>query len=68
MNVLHLTTHLDIGGITSYISTLAKAMEKKSHRISVVSSGGNAWSRLVRSGVQCYDFPIRTKNELNPKL
>jgi len=68
MNVLHLTTHVDIGGITSYISTLARAMGKRGHRISVVSSGGNAWSRLTRSGVQCYDFPIRTKNELNPKL
>ena len=68
MNVLHLTTHVDIGGITSYISTLARAMGKSNHRISVVSSGGNAWSRLARSGVQCYDFPIRTKNEFNPKL
>lgn len=68
MNVLHLTTHVDIGGITSYIATLTKAMARRGHSGAVVSSGGNAWSRLVRSGVQCYDFPIRTKNELNPKL
>lgn len=68
MNVLHLATHVDIGGITSYISTLSKAMAKKGHKSAVVSSGGNAWASLTRSGVLCYDYPIRTKSELNPRL
>jgi glycosyltransferase involved in cell wall biosynthesis len=68
LNVLHLSTHVDIGGITSYIGTLSKALSKKGHQSSVVSSGGNAWSMLARAGVLSYDFPIRTKNELNPKL
>ena len=68
MNVLHLSTHVDIGGIASYIGTLSKAMAKRGHKSSVVSSGGNAGSKLSRSGVICYDFPIRTKNEFNPKL
>lgn len=68
MNVLHLSTHVEIGGITSYISTLSKAMAKNGHKSSVASSGGSAWSMLARSGVLCYDFPLRTKSELNPKI
>ncbi len=43
-------------------------MAKRGHRSAVVSSGGNAWAALARSGVLCYDFPLRTKSELNPKL
>ena len=68
MNVLHLATHVDIGGITSYIATLSKALAKKGHQSSVASSGGNAWASLTRSGVLCYDYSIRTKSELNPRL
>lgn len=68
MNILHLATHVDIGGITSYIATLSKALAKKGHRSGIVSSGGNAWASLTRSGVLCYDFPIRTKSEFNPML
>ncbi len=68
MNVLHLATHVDIGGITSYIATLSKAMAKKGHKSSVISSGGNAWAFLTRSGVLCYDHLIRTKSEFNLRL
>jgi glycosyltransferase involved in cell wall biosynthesis len=68
MNILHLTTHVNVGGITSYIRTLSKAMAKAGHRSSVVSSGGSAAMSLTRSGVHCYEYPIRTKSELNPKL
>jgi glycosyltransferase involved in cell wall biosynthesis len=68
LNVLHLCTHVNIGGITSYIGTLSKAMGKKGHRSSVASSGGSAMPMLSRSGVFCYEYPIRTKSELNPKL
>lgn len=68
MNILHLTTHVNLGGITSYIGTLSKAMSKAGHRSSVVSSGGSATANLTRSGVLCYEYPIRTKSELNPKL
>ena len=41
MNVLHLTTHLEIGGISSYIRLLGEAMVKRGHRVSVLSSGGS---------------------------
>ncbi len=68
MNILHLTTHVNLGGITSYIGTLSKAMAKSGHQSSVVSSGGSATVHLTRSGVSCYEYSIRTKSELNPKL
>ena len=66
MNILHLATHTDLGGVTSYIATLSKALLHRGHRSSVVSSGGNAWASLARSGMVCYDYLPRTKSELNP--
>lgn len=68
LNVLHMTTHLNLGGISSYIGTLAKALSKKGHSSSVASSGGDAVPMLTRAGVWCYDFDLATKSELHPKL
>ena len=41
---------------------------KKGYRIDVISSGGNMSGDLKKKDFAVFDFPIRTKNELNPKL
>ena len=43
-------------------------MAKNGHLSSVVSSGGAGTPNLTRAGVCCYEYRIRTKSELNPKL
>ncbi len=68
MNVLHLTTHLDMGGITQYILRLIKPMKKRGVQIFVASGGGSLKSHLETEGATVFDFPIRTKSELHPKL
>ena len=68
MNILYLATHLDVGGISSYIFTLAKGMKKRSHRVYVASAGGRMLSRFESEGVGCIIIPIRTKSEASPKL
>ncbi len=68
MNTLHLNTHLDPGGISTYIETLGKALMKKGHRVSVLSGGGSKIPSFEQSGIRCFSFPIRTKSELHPKL
>ncbi len=68
LKVLHLTTHLNLGGITSYILTLSKALSQKGHRCSVLSSGGSQADELAYAGIPGYVFPIKTKSILNPKL
>lgn len=66
--VLHLTTHLNIGGITSYIKLLTKEMRKMPYEFYVVSSGGTQEPELKENGVRCISMNIKTKSEISPKL
>lgn len=68
MKVLHLTTHLNPGGITSYIEKLLKPMLKLGVKCEVVSSGGEMVAHFEELGVRCHQLDIRTKSELSPKL
>lgn len=66
--ILHLTTHLNIGGITSYIKLLTKEMNKMPYEFYVVSGGGTQEEALRKNQVTCVTMNIKTKSELNPKL
>ncbi len=68
MKILHLTTHLNRGGITSYIYSLSRALVKKGHRLFVGSSGGNCIREFDKNGIKHLALPINTKSELSPKL
>ena len=68
MNILHFNTHLDLGGITSYLETLGKALKKKGHKVSLLSGGGSKIPVFERNGIRCFVFPIRTKSEVHPRL
>lgn len=66
--ILHLTTHLNIGGITSYIKLVTKEMQNDGYRFYVGSSGGTQEPVLEAQAVQCVRFNIRTKSEISPKV
>ncbi len=68
MKVLHLTTHLDPGGITVYILRLIRLFAQQGIQTFVISSGGSYAPLLKAEGAQVSDFPIRTKSELHPKI
>jgi glycosyltransferase involved in cell wall biosynthesis len=68
MNILYLTNHLNIGGITSYVLSLASGLKKRGHNIYVASSGGNQLSRLTEEDINYIPIPIKTKNEFSPKI
>lgn len=68
IKILHLTTHLNVGGITSYILMLGRAMQGRGHDVRVVSAGGVREADFTGSGLQSYRFEIRTKSVLSPKL
>ena len=68
MNILMLTTHVDTGGITSYILTLTKGLIERGHKVFVVSSGGQLTDRLKALGAEPVTLKIRTKSELSPKI
>ena len=68
MNILFITTHLNTGGITSYLSTLSKGLIKRGHCIHIASSGGNMEKYFLSDRVKLVDLNIRTKSELNPRI
>lgn len=68
MNILQITNHLNIGGITSYVLTLAAGMKRRGHNVYVASSGGQLLLKFTREGIGFFPIPIRTKQELSPKI
>jgi len=68
MRILLLTTHLNIGGISTYTVSLAKALKLKGHEIFVASCGGMLVPELTISGISHINISISTKSELNPKV
>lgn len=67
-SVLHLTTHLNRGGISRYIVSLAKALSEKGQKVFVASSGGDMEAELISGSIPHFKVDIKTKSEISPKL
>ncbi len=68
MRVLHVNTHLNIGGIGQYIVSLAKALKQKKIECLVASSGGELEAELVRLDIRHIRLDMNTKFEFGPKV
>ncbi len=68
MRVLHLTTHLNIGGITTYILKLVPHFKKRGIETYVLSGGGTCSELFREKGARVLELPIKTKSELSPKI
>jgi len=68
MKILFLTTHLNIGGIATYILSLSKALKLKGKDVFVASSGGSLVPELEKSNIPHIKLNISTKSELSPKV
>lgn len=68
MNILYLTNHLDIGGITSYVLSLAGGLKLRGHNIYIASSSEGQLLKLMSEGINFIPIPIRTKSEVSPKI
>ena len=68
LKVLHLTTHFNTGGISSYILGLVKPLKNIGVEFCVASSLGDLSGKLKESGANFFPLNIQTKTELNPKL
>lgn len=68
MNILLVTTHLNVGGITSYLFTLTRQFLLRGHRVYMISSGGTREDDFARLGATLIRANVRTKSEVNPAL
>ena len=68
MKVLQFVTHLNIGGITTYVYTLSKYLLKENIEVAIASSGGSQENKFKKLGIPIFKVKIRTKSELSPKI
>jgi len=68
MNILILTNHLNIGGITRYVLNLSLGLKKIGHRVFVGSLPG--WGRkfLEENKIPFLKLPLKTKSIFSPRL
>ncbi|MBN1492521.1 MAG: glycosyltransferase, partial [Candidatus Omnitrophica bacterium] len=68
MKILHLTTNLKIGGISTYLLILLKGLKERGIDVYCASAGGDLQHELDALEIQHIQVPLNTKNELHPKL
>lgn len=68
MKILHLTRHLDIGGIPRYIVDVSERLAAKGHKITVASTGGIQRAQLERAGIAHITIPLSSKFEYGINL
>ncbi len=68
MNILFLTTHLNTGGITSYLLTLSRGLQAQGHQVFVASNGGDCEDILKNDGGRHFNLGFRTKSEADVRI
>lgn len=68
MNILFIANHLNVGGISSYLFTLAGGLKQRGHNIYLASSGGELAEKFISSGITHISVPLTTKKEASPKI
>ncbi len=68
MKILHLCTHVNVGGISSYIMTVGSKLIERGHEVHLGSGGGDLFEDFSAKGFKTAKFGLRTKNEFHPKL
>lgn len=68
MKILHLTNHLNTGGITTYIRTLGGEQARAGHDVFVWGTRGTCSEDLRAMGITVLDDVPFCKSELSPRL
>jgi len=68
MRILHLTSHLYVGGITSHVLSLSTALTRRGHHVIVASGGGELEPRLAGEGILHWPAPLATSVEFSPQV
>jgi len=64
MNILYIANHLNSGGITSYLLSLASGMKEKGHNVFIAAHSGEKLDKFLQLGVNFIRIPIKTKKEI----
>ena len=67
MRILHITSHLNVGGITTYVMQLADGLAARGHQVIVAADHGELESRFGSNGLSHWRVPLHTKAEFSPQ-
>jgi len=68
MKIVLLSTHLNTGGIVSYMYTLAQGFIERGHAVHIVTGGGEREKDFKSLGANILNLNIQTKSELSSKI
>ncbi len=68
MKILLITTHLNVGGITSYLFALCRQYVAKGHQVFLVSCGGARKHEFKNVGVVLLKAAVGTKSEVSFRM
>jgi len=68
MKILQILKHTNLGGITTYVYTLAKYLRRHNIEAAIASSGGSWDDKFQQIGVKTFKLPANTKCEISPKV
>lgn len=68
MKILLITTHLNVGGITSYLFALCRQYIAKGHQVFLISSGGAREREFQNAEVVLIKAAVGTKSEVSPRM
>jgi len=68
MNILHITSHLNVGGVSSYVLSLSQAFVQRGYRVIIASGGGALQDRVDAMGAVSWRVPLATSAELSPQV
>lgn len=68
MRILHLTSHLQVGGVPRSVVWLACALQRRGHDVIVVSGGGRLDAEPSAQGVTHWYAPLHTSVEFSPRV
>ncbi len=68
MRILHITSHLNVGGIARYIVSLSRSLIARGHDVVIASAGGYLEDRTGVLGLAQWRVPLNTSQEFSPKV
>src|SRR3989338_11341542 len=68
MRIVHLTSHLDVGGVPRSVVPVAAGMRRRGHTVRVASGGGVLEPELSAAGVDHWPVTLRTSVEFSPAV
>jgi len=68
MKVLHLTSHLNVGGVSRHVVSLASELAQRGHRPIIAADGGELEPQIRSVGLPHWRVPLHTSAEFSPQV